>query len=115
MAHRVKEFTDFLRRFGEIEVFEWDFRSAPEKKVQESELELADRIKRLANLQVADWELKDVFPAIKQTASKEIDIKSFLRRAAQTKVIEWDFRSLLTSGDPTRDQPPTPEKITEKN
>ncbi len=118
MAHRVKEFTDFLRRFGEIEVFEWDFLSAPreESKTEtgESEPESVGAIKRLANLQVAEWELKDVLPVIKQTANKEIDITSFLRRAAQTKVIEWDFRSLLPSTDTGKDHQPDPEKPTEK-
>jgi uncharacterized protein len=112
MPHRVKELTDFLRRFGEIEVFEWDFRKA--KKSEAEELQTDGPIKRLANLQVADWELKDVLPAIKKTANTEIDITSFLHRAAQTKVIEWDFRSILPSASTADSPQPTSEKPVEK-
>ncbi len=95
MAARV--IRDSLRRLGQIQVFEWDFRTILPPKSEGGDPRLTGSFKRLGRIQVFEWDLKDVLPAIKKTANKELDVTSFIARAAQIEVFEWDFRSIIPS------------------
>ncbi len=60
-----------------------------------SELDIGRKLERLGNIQVTDWEFKDAITSIQQLAQKEVDVVGFLKQAADYKVIDWDFREAL--------------------
>lgn len=57
------------------------------------ELEITQSLRRLGQIQVTDWNFRDVLPAVKKTANQEVDVVNFLKRTANYKVMEWDFRN----------------------
>lgn len=69
-----------------------------------SELEIGRKLERLGNIQVNDWELRDAISSIQQLAHKQVDVVGFLKHAADYKVIDWDFRESLRKS-PSKSKP----------
>jgi predicted RNA-binding protein YlqC (UPF0109 family) len=109
MPARDSRLADSLRRLGQTQVFEWDFKDVIPalKQAANTEIDLTSFIKRTAQIRVFEWDFKDVIPALKQAANTEIDLTSFIKRTAQIRVFEWDFRSAL----PARKAPPKPAEL----
>jgi predicted RNA-binding protein YlqC (UPF0109 family) len=55
------------------------------------DLEVTRKLRDLANLQVNDWEIGDLLPAVKELANKEVAVADFFRRTANYRIIEWEL------------------------
>lgn len=63
------------------------------------DLEIGRKLRALGEIRVTQWELSDVFPAVRELANKEVDVAGFLWRTANYKVFEWDFRKALNNAE----------------
>ena len=103
MAKRVSKLANSLKELGEIQVNDWDFMALLNTEIKD--LEISRSLRRLGQTKVMEWDFRNVLPAVKKTASQEVDVIGFFKRAAHYKVTDWDFRSVLQG----EDKPEVPE------
>lgn len=70
------------------------------------ELEITRSLRRLASIQVTDWDFRSTLLAVKKTANQEVDLINLVKRTAHYKIMDWDFRSALPLG--RKPAPPAP-------
>ncbi len=58
------EIANYLRRFGNIQVMDWDFRTVLPalKNIANREVDVIDSLKRAAHYKVMDWDFRKPFP-----------------------------------------------------
>ena len=113
MTHGSKTMHDIagsLKRFGDIQINDWDFEGLMNKDLRD--IEFAKSLRRLGSIRVMEWDFKDVLPAVNKLAHQEVDIVDLVKWVADYKVMEWDFRSERSSGS-ARDSRklPSPEEM----
>lgn len=96
----MSEFTDYLKQLGEIQVTKQDFVGLMKTDIKD--LDVANSLRKLGNLQVMEWDFKKVLPAANRLAHQEIDVVDLVKRIANYKVLDWDFRKGTTAAAPLK-------------
>jgi hypothetical protein len=78
----------------QAEVADWNFSELLNTDIKD--LEIGASLKRLGEIQVMDWDLRTIVPAIKKIAAIEINLNGGVRK----KVMEQDFRRAHHSTGP---------------
>lgn len=90
-SKRFSKIASSLKKFGDIQINDWDFEGLMNKDVRD--IEFAKSLRRLGSIQMMEWDFKDVLPAVNKLANQEVNLINLARKVANYKVMEWDFRS----------------------